>query len=145
MKKFQFRLERILHYRDLVRDEKKKVLVEKRIALQNAEERLLKLQHSRDTNHPPEQAQAVEMFVLGAFYGSGIINRIERQHQVIENCQQEVDAAYQEYLIAVQEAEALRRLKERRLEEYKEECAREEQQNIDETVTQRAKKRQRQR
>jgi flagellar protein FliJ len=145
MKKFRFRLERILHYRDLVRDEKKKVLLERRIALQDAEGKLLDLQRSRDTNHPPEHAQSVEMFVLGDFYGTGIVKRIEQQYQVIEECQHAVDVAYQEYVQAVQEAEALTRLKERRLEEYKEEYNREEQQHVDETVIQRAKKGHRQR
>jgi flagellar protein FliJ len=138
MKKFRFRLERILHYRKLVSDEKRKVLLEKRMAHRESEDYLEKLQADRESNHSPEGTDTVESFYLRGLFTTGTIQRIEKQHHVIAECLVKVEEAEEEYLEAVKELKALEKLKQRRLEEFQEEFARHEQQELDEVVTSQA-------
>jgi len=135
MKKFQFRLDRVLQYRQLVKDEKSKELIVLRNILIEEQEKLKALEAAY-FNTSIEEASSAEELQMVAFYLDGLKNDIECQKKVIQSATEKVLAAQAVYLQAAQEEKTLSQLKERNYLEYQEYLAKEEAKNIDEVTVQ---------
>lgn len=140
MKKFVFKLERVLKYRKTIQDEKKRVLILKNQQLYSAQERLRNLQEEASNNGIKEGVVNINYLILTGQYEGYLFLEIEKQKDVIEKIKKEVQEAKDEYLEATKEAKTLEVLKEKQETEYKKNRLKEEEKEIDSTVTQRFNK-----
>lgn len=139
MKKFQFRLERVLQYRKLLKDEKTKELILSRNKLFGEMEHLKELEMAALLNAIEDNIQitAEEIHLLGA-YGARLKEDIEHQKEEIERSQEAVAKAEDAYIEAAKDEETLATLKEKRKAEYADYLNKEELKAIDEMTTQRS-------
>lgn len=138
-KKFKFRLAQVLKFRDLERDEKKKILAEKNRKLRSAEERLQELEGACSLDDELNR-KLNSTYELEGLFLQRIINEIEKQKLIIEQVVEEVQLARQEYLEAHKEVQMLEKLKAKQEKEYVEHVDKEEAKFLDELAVQRAGK-----
>lgn len=139
MKKFKFKLEQVLGFRMTVKAEKKRVLMQKNLLLQEAERRLEEIEREFRSQALPEQAVLrAEELQTRAAYSLHLKMLIEQQHLTIIRLRDEVAKALEVYIEAAKDANALETLKERRRAEYLERVAKEEERILDEMAVQRA-------
>jgi flagellar FliJ protein len=136
MKKFRFRLEQVLRYRRIERDEKKRVLIQAQGELRTAEDQLQFLESERLKNEV-NQAQnlPVEQYMLAGLYMDRLKTKIHEQRIVIQKQEEVVQAAMAAYIEASKESKTLESLKEKREREYNERVAHLEAQFLDEVAT----------
>lgn len=139
MKRFRFRLQRILDIREQIRDEARQELgrrnaelAHEESVLRGLEGELARLQASGDGI-----VTAGEYLLMGA-YAMRVQKLIEQQYLRIEEARKLVIAAQEKYIQANKDARALELLKEKKREEYDQEILREEINQLDEVATQRA-------
>lgn len=119
MKKFIFRLEKVLHFRVLIKDEKKRELGKWLSLLYEAAQRLENLQAAQLANvMASERVLHVEEVVMHGLYAERLKAEIEAQKQRIAELEIEVERARNEYIEASKEVEVLEKLKARKKEEY---------------------------
>lgn len=140
MKKFVFKLERILSYRETIKDEKKRILILKNQKLFNAQKRLKDLQDAAENNETSQGIVNSNSLILTGQYGVYLFLEIEKQKELIEDIKKEVEEAKNEYLEASKDAKSLELLKEKQETEYKKNLLKEEEKENDNTVTQRFKR-----
>ena len=138
MKKFKFRLERILEYRKLIKDEKAKELILARNKLYADEAHLEELERARLNNILQSDILTAEELQMVGLYADRLKRDIERQKKVIIESEKAVEKAQEIYIEAAKDEESLAKLKERRRSEYLAYIEKEELKNIDEMNTQRA-------
>ena len=139
MKKFRFRLERVLQYRQVVRQEKKRELALKIAQLREAEKRMEELRQAQIANALPEsRAVNLDEFMLRGRYAARLKEDIEKQQEVMAIAQRQVEEAREVYVEAAKEAKTLEMLKEKRKTEYEEYQNKEEDKILDEMATQRS-------
>jgi flagellar export protein FliJ len=139
-KKFKFRLAQVLQFRNLVRDEKKRILADKNRSLRSAEDRLQELETACMNCQSPEGLQANSTFEIESLFLLRIIDEIEKQKVVIQDLVTEVNLARQDYLEVHKEVEMLEKLKEKQSTEYHDHINHEEAKFLDELAVQRAGK-----
>lgn len=139
-KKFKFRLAQVLQFRNLARDEKKKILADKNRRLRGAEDRLQELETACASCQSPEGLQANASFEIESLFLHRVIDEIEKQKVVIQELVLEVNTARIEYLEAHKDVEMLEKLKEKQTAEYMEHVSHEEAKFLDELAVQRAGK-----
>ncbi|MGI6680569.1 MAG: flagellar export protein FliJ [Bdellovibrionota bacterium] len=139
MKKFAFKLQRILNYRETIKDERKRILILKNQKLFNAEERLKNLEEAVINNGIPSGIVNINLLILTGDYGAYLLSEIERQKEVIEEIKIEVNEAKEAYLEASKDAKSLQLLKEKKETEYKKNLLKEEEKENDNIATQRFK------
>lgn len=139
-KKFKFRLAQVLQFRNLARDEKKRILADKNRSLRSAEDRLQELETACANCQSTEGLQANSTFEIESLFLLRIIDEIEKQKVVIEDLVTEVNLARQDYLEVHKEVEMLEKLKERQQTEYHDHINQEEAKFLDELAVQRANK-----
>ncbi len=138
MKRFQFRLERVLQYRKLVKDEKTRLLMESRNRLFENSERLKELETAALLNRLEENVRiSAEQVQLLAMYGARLKEQIADQEKRVQELQQEVAERRNDYVEAAKDEESLVTLKQRKQEEYKEYLEKEEGKFLDELSVQR--------
>ena len=139
MKKFQFRLDRVLQYRGLVKDEKTRELVLARNKAFDCAERLKELEAAALMNKLEENLEctAEELFLISA-YGHKLRCDIERQEEKLEEAKKNVEIARAAYIDAAKDEKSLSTLKQHKLDEYRDYLAKEELKSNDELVVQRA-------
>lgn len=138
MKKFKFRLQRVLQHRSNVVDEHRRVLVESNVKLSKAQQHLEQLEESFiNSNVEQSQIVSVENFLMAGLFIERLRLDIANQMSACARAEEGVQRALVGYLEAKKEEQALVKLKERKLKEYKERAEREDQHSIDELVTQR--------
>ncbi len=141
MKKFQFRLEKVLHFRRLVKDEKKRELGKRLALLHDAQKKLEQLEAAQLANAiESEQLLHVNSVVMRSLYAARLKAEIASQKELIEELQIKVDEARTEYIEASKELEVLEKLKARKKEEYQHEMDLLEGKVLDEFAIQRAGK-----
>ena len=132
MKRFKFRLERIRNYRITLRKEK-----ERELAIANAElidkqselERILQLQN--ETPAAPEgQLTMAELVILGD-YSAMLQESLENQRELVEAASEAVEKAREAYIEKAVEAETLETLKDKKIEEYRQERRKQERKESD--------------
>ena len=139
MKRFSFRLERVLQYRELVKDEKRRVLRHKMARLRDCQEWLSYLENERLSLAIDENGIfPVEVILQWGFYCERLKNEIEKAQEVIVVREKEVDEAMTQYIEASKEVSVLQKLKEKQRSEYVENVAKEESKILDELAVQRS-------
>ena len=137
MKKFHFRLERILEYRKLIKDEKTKELLISRNKLYADQEHLKELETAALLNTiGDDKFLTVERLNLINDYAERLKIDIEHQKEVIEESKKAVLKAQEAYIEAAKDEGSLQTLKERRRAEYMNYLEKEDFKNNDEVVIQ---------
>jgi flagellar FliJ protein len=138
MKKFKFRLEKILQYRDSLKQERLRELQLANEKLRTAEVRLEELKTEFENNHYSDgQILQVEEVYIRSAYSERLKQEISRQHTHIDECKADVEQARNIYIEASREAEVLVKLKDKKQEAFNEYVAKQEEIFLDELVTQR--------
>lgn len=138
MKKFKFRLERVLHYRRLLKDEKKRELTRRLSLFNEAAQKLEMLEEAQLQNAlESERILQVELVVLRGLYGARLKAEIAAQKELLLKLEADVDEARAEYIEASRELEVLEKLKARKREEYIHEMDLQEGKVLDEFAVQR--------
>jgi flagellar FliJ protein len=142
MKRFTFRLQRILDIREQIRDEARQelgrrnaILAQEQSILEGLEGEFLRLNAVGDGI-----VTAGELMLTGA-YALRVRKLIEQQIVTVEEARKAVLAAQERYIQANKDARALEMLKERRRAEYDQEVLKEEINQLDEVAIQRASSR----
>lgn len=141
MKVFKFRLEKVLQFREGVRKEKERAIALANAQLREAEEQLEVLIEALRKNTLAEGILSIEQVYLQGYLVEGIKERIELQKRLIEELQQAVEVAREEYRIAASEAEALVKLRAQRLQQYTLHIDKEQEKFLDELTIQRVTRR----
>ena len=139
MKRFKYRLERVLEYRKLVKDEKVRELLYRNQKLHEENEKLRELQAAELLNRIEEgvRLSAAEVQLL-ADYGYRLREEITGQEDVVEKSKEAVEEATAEYVEAAKDEKSLSTHKGRKLVEYQHYAQQEEDKFIDELNIQRA-------
>lgn len=139
MKRFRFRLQRVLDIRDQIRDEARQELgrrnaelAHQQNILRGLEEELARLQPGKDGT-----LTAGELMLMGA-YALRVQQLIEQQLVRVEEARREVVVAQEKYIQANKDAKALEMLKDKKRAEYDQETLKEEINQLDEVAVQRA-------
>jgi len=139
MKKFKFRLERVLQYRLLIKEDKRKALLLKNMKLHEAENRLAMLEQAELANRyvsgPDKMLSAQQIYLIGLF-GQRLQDEIVKQRLAIIQLEKEVEEAMAEYTEAAREAKTLEIFRERKVQEYLDYVAKEEGKFLDELAVQ---------
>lgn len=139
VKKFKYRLERVLAYRELVKDEKLKELLLRNKRLSDAEQRLGELEAAMLLNRVNANlAMAAEEIKTIGEYSERLKSEIEHQNLEILDARQAVEEAREVFIEASRDAETLQRHKQNKRDDYLEYVRKEEEKFLDEVVTQRA-------
>lgn len=142
MKKFKFRLEKVLQFRRIVQDEKKRELNIAMRLLREKEQDVENLEKAFLANRIQEgKVISIEELSLKGAYAERLKNEIAQGRLDIMSLQDRVEEARKEYIEATKEVEVLEKLKEKKHEQYQEMIAHHEQKVLDELVTQRKQKR----
>lgn len=133
MKKFKFRLERVLSFRESLKSEKRRALSLRTAELKEAESILQQLEEQERQNSLREGAVLSEQEVaLSGMFAGKLQKDIVNQRLAIVGAQDAVEAAMAEYIEAAKDVESLVTLKKRKRAEYDEELGREEMKFLDE-------------
>lgn len=137
MKKFKFRLERVLQYRLMLKEEKRKALLLKNMKLNEAHDFLAALEDAELVNGLQRGGtlSAQQVYLIGLF-ASRLQDEIIRQRLLIIDLEKEVQEAMDEYTEAARDAKTLEIFKERKLREYSEYVSKEEGKFLDELAVQ---------
>lgn len=120
MKKFKFRLQRVLDFRKLVCDEKKRELLARNHELAQAEEQLRSLEQAEQGNLIVQgQVVDVSQILLNGLFGSRLKDQIVAQRLAIISAQDRAEQARLAYIEAAKDEKALITLKQKKFEEYK--------------------------
>jgi flagellar FliJ protein len=141
MKRFRFRLQRILDVRVQIRDKARQELVrcnhERDVQLSVL--RGLEQEYRRVSIEEGGTYSAGELVLLGT-YSERLQIQIRQQQEVVATAIKEAELAQERYVAASREAKALEMLREKKLQEYTEQMLREEGAMLDELAIQRAGK-----
>ncbi len=138
MKKFKFRLERVLRYRRVVRDEKLRDLMLKNAKLREKQDRLATLEEAVRRNSPEgDGVMLVESLYMRGLYAARLKEEIINQRLTILDSENEVQQALAVYVEASKEVKSLESLKDKRKSEYLDYVAHEDAKFLDELAVQR--------
>ena len=140
MKKFRFRLEKVLHYRRSIQEDMKRALGARLRELKEAQEKLEQLEHEFNSNsiNDAETVSIHELQIRNA-YSERLKRETVRQKELIAQAEVAVEEARARYIEATQEAEVLEKLKTKKHDQYLEVVAKAEESFLDELVIQRAR------
>lgn len=142
MKKFKYRLDRVLNYRQTVKGEKKRELYQKNMSLLEAERHLKWLEDAALNNRLSESGEiAANLLYLAGLFGARLEREIVDQESAVAEASEEVETARQAYIEAAKEAEALVILKQKRFNEYLDYVNKEDNKQLDELVVQKGNSR----
>jgi flagellar FliJ protein len=138
MKKFRFRLERVLQYRQTIKREKHRDLIKEQIQLQEHLNLLVGLEQELQSVGVEDGAVilARDVKMLGDYAGRLRSNISDTQRE-IEEAQKRVERAREIYQEAAKEAEALEKLKARKNSEFQAYVLKEEEKFLDELAVMR--------
>ena len=137
MKKFRFRLERVLRYRELIKREKERELLEANLELDQQVQRLKMLEEARLSNRTQgETLLSAGDVEIVAQYGERLRYEIADQFLTIARAEEAVEKAVEQYIEAVKDAKSLVTLKEKKHQEYVEYVLKEEGKFLDELTVQ---------
>lgn len=138
MKRFQFRLERVLKVRERIRDDARQELVQRNLERDREVSVLegLEAEYRRITVKEGGTYSAGELVLLGT-YCEKIKKDIDHQREVVAAAIALAEQARELYLEASRNAKALEILKEKRLQEHNELALKEDGQELDELAIQR--------
>jgi flagellar export protein FliJ len=132
MKRFRFRLERVLRFRNTQLDEAKAALIRERLVLSTLEQERRTIEESLDLAGPIIGTISSEELAIRALFGEGAKIHIEKLTDQIAEQERVVDQMVSVYRDKQQGVRVLEKLKERYREEYKQEVSRQEIAELDE-------------
>lgn len=139
MKKFKFRLEQVLRYRESLKGERRRELLEANRVLQEAEDRAAMLLSAVGSHGLVEGASlSVADLELRALFRERAAQALAAQREVVALRRHDAQEAIDRYIEASKDANALDALKKKRSQEYLERIQRHEQAAEDEATVQRA-------
>lgn len=137
-KKFRFRLERVHQYRQVVKDEKQRDLLQELNTLREIEEAIVSLEQAFVENEVlSKEAQSVHSMELFNQYSKRLQKEIEHQKERQIEQEENVEKVRAVYIEAAKEAESLDNLKAKLEDEYLEYIAQEDEKFLDELTIQR--------
>jgi flagellar FliJ protein len=138
MKRFRFRLQRVLDVRDRVRDEARQELVAKNAARDEAVRVLGDLQAEllRERLQEGGTYSASDLLLMRDFQ-ERLAEAIEQQQVLVQKAEAEAEQAREAYVAASKDVKSIEKLKEKRIEEYTEAVLKEEGAELDELTVQR--------
>ena len=137
MKKFKFRLERVLQFRTVVKDERLRDLTLKNAKLREEQDRLNTLElAARRNQNESDGVMLIESLYMRGLYASRLKEEIVNQRLTIIKCEEEVTVAMAAYIEASKELKSLTTLKDRKRTEYLDYVAHEDAKFLDELATQ---------
>lgn len=138
MKRFKFRLEKVLNFRVSIKHDCERALQQENFRLAEANTELQNLENNARRNDIAQnQVQDAAMFLLQGDFREWTKRAIEVQRRNIKEQEEKVEKARQAYIEAAREAEVLEKLKAKRKQQYNEEVLRVEQLSMDEMSVQR--------
>lgn len=134
MKRFKFRLQKVLQHRQNIKEEKRRLLAQANLKLMEASEHLEALERSQVNNRVDAKDAPISFgaFQLAGMYAYRLKEEIRKQKEVIVEAEKDVALAMTEYLQANREMEALEKLKSKRFTEYQDLAAKEDTKFLDE-------------
>jgi flagellar FliJ protein len=139
MKKFNFRLQRVLDFRNVGKKEKELELARENARLQEAEQQLRALEEVYMQQAIGEGEMTMADLMMRGEYSEYLRDAIELQQVYVEQAIEAVEAARDAYIEKAIEAETLETLKKKRIEEHKEEVRHDERKELDKLVVSRFK------
>ena len=137
-KKFRFRLEKVLQYRQTIQSERKKELMIANNELLEEQERLARLETSLMQNEmAARKPMAVAEVSLFSQYSTRLRKEIEHQKVYVEAAEVKAEEARKVYVEAAKDAESLEKLKDKKREEYRDYLEKEHEKFLDELTIQR--------
>ncbi len=139
MKRFNFRLQRVLEIRERFRDEMRQELVQRNFERDRERNILADLDQEflRSKVEEGGTYSASEMVLVGD-YSARLQEQIEQQRVRVLAAEQAAEQARERYIEASKESQALEKLKEKRRQEYVEQTLKEEGAQLDEFAVMRA-------
>ncbi len=140
MKRFRFRLEKVLEHRKRIKEERKKVLLEKNLRVRELEDEIERIDRELAKDHGESGTQAAntkEMQQLVARYRSRLRAELVELELNLIQAKEEQEAALELYKEAAKDEEALVKLRERKESEHLEHFLKEEEKFLDEVNVQR--------
>ena len=136
MKKFRFRLQRVLEYRTRVKEEYLQELQRRNFILRELEEKcqLLEKEFTRNALHP--EVISHEELQLKSAYAARLEGEIANVKLAILDAEAKVDEALAQHRRAAQEEEALLKVRKRKKHEFDEHVLHEEMKFLDELSVQ---------
>ena len=138
MKRFRFRLQKVLEYRERVRDEKKEVLQRRNYERDAAIEKLNALRQEQLNAAITNNMETASQLMLLAEYRIRLSHEIELQIKKVEEATAIAEEARLDYVESERDAKALDTLKTKRQSEYDEAAQKQELEMMDELTVQRA-------
>jgi flagellar export protein FliJ len=141
VKKFQFRLERVLQHKKLLKNERMKELLEQNAQLQEHTEKKSELETALLLHGLEEKVRtsAEQLYLLQEF-GNRMREEIEKTKNAILETEKAIQAATERYVQANKEEKTFQTLKEKKQEEFHDIVQKHEAAELDEFGVQRAKK-----
>lgn len=138
MKKFKFRLQRVLEYRESLKKEKERELALRNAELHAAEQRLEDIITAQDkTEVPANRQMTMAELMLSGDYLRFLQEMLVNQRLLVIQATDAVEEAREAYIEKAIEAESLEMLKDKKFEEYKTERKRDERKELDKLTVQR--------
>jgi flagellar FliJ protein len=120
MKKFKFRLQKVLEYRTVLKQEKLRELAIKNQALNDANNLLTSLEAAYRENEVSQlRLLSSQSVLLSGVYGERIKDEIVSERLNIIRAEEEVQKAREAYIEATKESETLETLKKKKKEEHR--------------------------
>ena len=138
MKKFKFRLQRVLDYRNSVKKEKERELAQRNAELHAAEERRNSIMEEQDNVSLPMEGEiTMAELQLTKDYQAYLHESLIYQRLLVLEAAGAVEAARDAYIEKAIEAETLETLRKKKVEEHKTERRREERKQLNDLTVQR--------
>lgn len=125
MKKFKFRLDRILKYNTSLKKEKERQLMQERAKLNEAEStrQMIEEEQARMDQCGVETTSMAELMLRGE-YLDALQTLLENQRLLVEKANEAVEVARQAYIAQSREEKSLLMMKDKKKADYNEEKAR---------------------
>lgn len=138
MKRFTFRLQRVLDYRETLKKEKERELALKNHELSSAEQSVHRIVEEQNSSNgvTPGVITMAEVGLVGD-YLRGLQRALENQRERVIEAQVAVEAARDAYIEKATEVKTLDTVKTKRYEEYLEDKTHHEKRQSDDIVVQR--------
>jgi flagellar protein FliJ len=152
MKRFKFRLQKVLDYRSRICDEKRQELGRRNFEREQETEKLAKLRSDlsglqyveRGTESASGKSVApivtMQQLLMVSNYAARIEAEIEHQIVVVEEAIEAAEKARAAYVEASKDVKALEAVREKKLTDYTEQMLKEEERSMDELTVQRFKR-----
>lgn len=137
MKKFKFKLESVLKYKDFLEKQAKQALMTINVDIRECEENIeeIRVKRSRLVNEVEKETEkgiAIELFQMFQNYIGAIENNLEKERNRLKLLFEEKDLRTLKLIEAKKEKEAIAKLKANKKKKFMEEMIYEEQKELDE-------------